>query len=144
MCTKEWLQTGSGTPPYKLGEATLTSEATSAQEARGDLLAEAEFFLKNNPNGVVFEVPDEGMEPFYSIHDYVGGVRVSAKGSINSRRPHLVTFATGEKKIRTIYAERGAYLLMQTNPIYRHDQVRVRQDTILSLHEIVWHRRKGT
>ncbi|RDI41111.1 helix-turn-helix domain-containing protein [Aquicella lusitana] len=70
LCTEDWLLTGKGQTPILLQDIS-----TLPNEMNEDIciLREIEAFKAINPNPVVVIINDDGMEPIYSIGDFVGG-----------------------------------------------------------------------
>ena len=84
-CTIEWLLQGRGSPPtiWKPNlsqKIDLTSKANLLAsiyiEQESNIIKEIEFFKSVNKNSIVILSNDDGMEPFYYIGDYVGGIPI--------------------------------------------------------------------
>ncbi len=70
LCSTDWLLTGEGQVPILLQDlSTLPNEMNENL----CILREIETFKALNPSPIVVIVNDNGMEPIYSIGDYVGG-----------------------------------------------------------------------
>lgn len=138
VCSKEWIREGKGSPPYKLNSDTSAAE-TQAEE-HGGILAEVNFFLKNNKNAVVFQIPDESMAPFYNAEDYIGGILIQDASSIKNDCFYLVTLKSGEKGVRNLFYDGHRYLVSKTNPLFQKGSLSLNEEEIETLHQIVWHR----
>ena len=70
LCTEDWLLTGKGQIPILLQDISALPN-----EMNEDLciLREIEAFKALNPDPIVVIINDDGMEPIYSIGDFVGG-----------------------------------------------------------------------
>lgn len=74
LCTEDWLLTGNGQIPI-----LLQNNLALPNEMDEDIciLREIEVFKALNPSPIVVIINDNGMEPIYSIGDFVGGNRKS-------------------------------------------------------------------
>lgn len=68
LCSEKWLLTGQGQIPILLQNLPPINDDFS-------ILTEIEIFKTLNPNSIVLIVTDNGMEPIFSIGDFVGGVK---------------------------------------------------------------------
>ena len=74
LCTEDWLLAGKGQAPILLQDIS-----TLPNEMNEDIciLREIEAFKAINPNPTVVMISDDGMEPIYTIGDFVGGNKKS-------------------------------------------------------------------
>lgn len=70
LCTEDWLLTGNGEAPILLQHVSRLPNEINEDIC---ILREIEAFKAINPNPIVIIISDDGMEPIYSIGDYVGG-----------------------------------------------------------------------
>jgi transcriptional regulator with XRE-family HTH domain len=70
LCTEDWLLTGNGQTPTLFEDISVLPNEMSEDIC---ILREIEAFKAINPDSVVVIVHDNGMEPIYSIGDFVGG-----------------------------------------------------------------------
>lgn len=79
-CSIGWLLEGVGATPFIL-HSTLSnkgdpaSNVAESEKSYAVLAPEMEFFCEQNPRAFCMQVVDDGMEPQYSVHDYVAGER---------------------------------------------------------------------
>ncbi len=78
-CSVEWLMKGTGVGPHFI-ETNLVKSNTKKKNNSlwGQHLAiqnEIKAFEENNLNAIVFMITDDGLEPFYSKGDIVGGIK---------------------------------------------------------------------
>lgn len=74
LCSEDWLLTGNGHPPVLMQNASLLPNEMSEDFC---ILREIEAFKAINPDPLVVIISDNGMEPLYSIGDFVGGNKKS-------------------------------------------------------------------
>lgn len=70
LCTEDWLLTGKGQTPILLQDISALPNEMNEDIC---ILREIEAFKAINPSPVVVIISDSGMEPLYSIGDFVGG-----------------------------------------------------------------------
>ena len=70
LCSEDWLLTGGGITPILLQNI---SELPNEMNEDICILREIEAFKAINPDPIVVIINDDGMEPIYSIGDFVGG-----------------------------------------------------------------------
>jgi transcriptional regulator with XRE-family HTH domain len=70
LCSESWLLTGDGQSPNLL-EASVALPKEVDENTR--ILRELEAFKAINPSPIVIIIIDDGMEPIYSIGDFVAG-----------------------------------------------------------------------
>ncbi|MFZ2314902.1 MAG: helix-turn-helix transcriptional regulator [Gammaproteobacteria bacterium] len=70
ICSEDWLRTGAGSNPIFIEDINILPN-----EMNEDLciLREIEAFKAINPNPIVIVISDNGMEPIYSLGDFVAG-----------------------------------------------------------------------
>lgn len=85
LCTVEWLIQGRGMPPRSfdmvnagMSEAVRTDPSLADLNLREEenIYRETQLFKEQNPNSIVLTITDDAMEPYFSVGDYIGGVRV--------------------------------------------------------------------
>jgi transcriptional regulator with XRE-family HTH domain len=74
LCSEAWLLTGVGSAPLLMQNFTALPNEISEDIC---ILREIEAFKAINPDPLVVIINDNGMEPIYSIGDYVGGNKKS-------------------------------------------------------------------
>lgn len=141
VCSKGWIREGIGSPPYKFNSNISSAEAQA--EEHGNILAEVNFFLKNNKNAVVFQIPDESMAPFYNAEDYIGAILIQNASTIKNDCFYLVTLKSGEKGVRNLFYDGNRYLVSKTNPLFQKGSLSLDKKEIETLHQIVWHRKSA-
>lgn len=143
LCSREWLQDGTGSPPHKLPSRLSSNAGNKSRIQGGDLFAEVEFFLQNNPGSLAFQIPDETMQPFYDPQDYVGGILVEDRREIRNNNPYILVLSSGDKRVQTLFYEVSSqqYILSSTNPLHQKNQTLLKDDQILEIYDIIWHRK---
>lgn len=69
-CTEQWLLTGCGIPPALKDD----NNDKKISGNKSSISNEIALFKRNNKQGIVYEVPDDSMSPFYRKGDVVGGI----------------------------------------------------------------------
>jgi transcriptional regulator with XRE-family HTH domain len=146
-CTIEWLLDGMGTPPYPTDklfigdevEALLAGAAGAANSIAEELLT----FRRCNKEAIDFTVQDEGMLPFYSIGDYVGGIQrygLDIQSVIG--RDCIMLLPKGKIMFRRLReGENGLYALACINPDANVDPFFMDSQEVISAAPVIWHRR---
>lgn len=81
QCPSEWILAGSGLAPREFNSLSkhnnsLTIEVPAhSWDEELAIFKEIQFFESLNPNAIVIAVSEDSMQPFYSIGEYVGGIR---------------------------------------------------------------------
>lgn len=70
LCTEDWLLTGQGQTPILLQDISALPNEMNEDIC---ILREIEAFKALNPDPIVVIINDSGMEPIYTIGDFVGG-----------------------------------------------------------------------
>ena len=78
ICSPEWLLFGIGAPPQSFNKLQAIQKTQDENEIivwddELSIQREIAFFSKVNKDPVIIIVTDDGMEPFYSYGEYVGG-----------------------------------------------------------------------
>lgn len=154
ICSVDWLMHGTGMPPrpYEMLSTgisekgkTDTSIATLNLREEEAIYQETQLFKDQNPNSIVISVVDDSLEPYYSIGDYIGGIKVYGE-EVNLFLGSPCIIELQEQDIVSRFIHAGAnpntYTLSCTNPkttasIPNYNNVR-----IVSAAPIVWHRKK--
>lgn len=90
VCSQEWLLYGIGLGPYTKESLYSNQPEKAANKSTPEdkaIIQEIQIFKELNQNAVTFMVADDGMEPVFSIGDYVGGKIID---------PHLATQVIGK------------------------------------------------
>jgi transcriptional regulator with XRE-family HTH domain len=79
-CSIGWLLEGVGAAPFILHSTLSNKENAASNVAESEksyavLAPEMELFCEKNPRAFCIQVVDDGMEPYYSVDDYVAGER---------------------------------------------------------------------
>ncbi|MEE9572748.1 MAG: helix-turn-helix transcriptional regulator [Candidatus Neomarinimicrobiota bacterium] len=90
QCTLEWLLYGVGPKPqlqdvqYGKGQVEGSSLILKEDAAKYEILVaqEIELFCQHHANSVIMTVSDDGMQPYYSQGDRIGGLYVTAAAEI--------------------------------------------------------------
>jgi hypothetical protein len=152
-CSREWLLYGKGIPPCKeedlrAGEViklpTELNELTTLLTPELKIMQEIGLFHKLHPSSVIVGVFDDGMEPYYSQGDYVGG-NVKRGPDIESLlgKRCIVELADNNKIIRQLKRgnKKDYYHLACLNPSTQVAEPILFNQSILSAAAIIWHRR---
>jgi len=75
LCSTGWLLYGKGEKPKILTSECHQNPELYANKEQPEIPDEIRFFLEKNPNGVYFEMENDGMEPLYSKGDFVAGIQ---------------------------------------------------------------------
>ena len=139
VCTTEWLLNGEGLAP-RLAPNAKRDLIWDEEET---ILKEVFFFEENNSDPVVLVVPDDAMEPVYSVGDYVAGNAVSLDllSDLNYKNC-IFKLNSGETVVRRLNRTKGGVhnlypLNMNTNlstAFFKDVQVE-------AVAQVVWHRK---
>ena len=146
-CTLKWLLKGEGTPPLKeeikTNELDESDAVLSALSPELKIMKEAFFFQQLYSNSIVSCVLDNGMEPFYAIGDYVGGLfSENLKEAIG--KDCIIITQKGEQLVRRLLkgSKMGRYTLVCMNPLTKASPPILFDYAIKTVAPIVWHRRR--
>lgn len=146
-CTVKWLLKGEGIPPLKeeikTGEFDESGTLLSVLSPELKIMKEASFFQQLYNNSIVCCVLDDGMEPFYSIGDYVGGLfSTNLKDSVG--KDCIIITQEGEQLVRRLFkgSKTGLYNLACMNPFTKKSSPVLFDHTIKTAAPIIWHRRR--
>ncbi len=147
VCSVEWLLEGKGLGPHFVSSKDNPAErkkSHSVWEHQIALQKEIAFFEENNPNAVVLMIVDNGLEPYYSIGEYVGGIKRFAK-EINSLENCFCIVETTENDIfiRKLIIEKkpNQFSIICINP-NTSAQEPIKNDIKLNwAAPIIWHRK---
>ena len=146
-CTIKWLLKGEGLPPLKeeikANELDESDSILSALSPELKVMKEASFFQQLYSNSIVSCVLDDGMEPFYSIGDYVGGSFSENIKDVIGKDCIIIT-QEGEQLVRRLLkgSKTGYYTLVCMNPLTKESPPILFDHTIKTVAPIVWHRRR--
>lgn len=103
QCSPEWLLHGMGQAPYYTDLQEAEKQQTDDHE---HIQQEISLFRELSPGAVTLLIDDDGMEPFYSLGDIVGGVRLEPDSHEAATNHHcIVELKTGEVICR--YVKQG-------------------------------------
>lgn len=146
-CTARWLLTGNDNPPIKdkikTNEMGEDEALLSTLSPEIKVMKEAAFFRKLYVDSIVSCMLDDGMEPFYSIGDYIGGCFAkNIKDTIG--KDCIITTQDGEELIRRLLkgSKPGVYTLMCLNPFTKVNPPILFDRTIKAVAPVIWHRRR--
>lgn len=154
LCSIDWLMRGTGEAPrlFSMIESLPLSyqpkqfSFTQLKQEEDELIyKEMQFFKSNVPNSLVITVFEDAMEPFYSVGDCIGGVKVFQENIENYLGQHCIV----ELENNLIMArhllpgsQRGRYTLVSTNSKTTATGKNQFDVCLLSVAPIIWHRRK--
>jgi transcriptional regulator with XRE-family HTH domain len=149
ICSSEWLLFGIGTPPQTFSEL---QQAHKLQD-KGEIITwddeisiqkEIVFFSNVNKDVAIVIVTDDGMEPFYSPGDYVGGKK-RFSGHINST---IGMNCIVQLKDQSIYIRKinkcqkiGLFNLFCNNPKTQVPEPVIFGVDLIFAAPIIWHRK---
>ncbi len=146
-CTIKWLLTGEGNPPFKdelqPNELEKNDTLLSSLSPELKVMKEAAFFRELYIDSIVSCMLDNGMEPFYSIGDYVGGCFVkNIRDAVG--KDCIITTQDGEELVRRVIkgSKTGHYTLICLNPFTKVSPPLLFDCTIKAVAPIIWHRRR--
>lgn len=154
ICSIEWLLEGTGMPPrpYEMISSGVR-EALEEDAALAELnlheeeaiYQETQLFKQNNPNAIIISVVDDSMEPYFSIGDYIGGIRLQEE-KIKQFIGNTCIVELEDHSIipRFLYAglREDLYTLSCTNPKTTAPTINYYNVKIINAAPILWHRRK--
>lgn len=154
ICSVEWLLSGNGMPPrpYEMLNTGLeeaashdTNLATQNLQEEEAIYQETQVFKRHNQNAIVISVIDDAMDPYISVGDYVGGIRIRGD-EINAFLENLCIVELEDHNIIARFLHAGAnpgtYTLSCTNPKTTVSMPNYHNVRIISAAPVVWHRRK--
>ncbi len=150
-CTIEWLLHGVGSPP-EIPYIDYPSSISTQQEwlVKDDaqialIMQELKLFQEHYPHAIDFIVADDGMEPCFTINEYIAGNRRFQKDieTIVSR-DCIVQTAEGEKLLRQVKAGSipGHYNLICTNINTTVAKPILYDVELISAAPVIWTRKK--
>ena len=74
-CSPQWLIFGQGAEPRPLNEIEDKCFLDEINQ-HAEVIYEADYFKKNNPNAIVCMITDTSMLPEYKASDYIGGIKM--------------------------------------------------------------------
>jgi transcriptional regulator with XRE-family HTH domain len=148
-CTTDWLLYGVGSGPQPANISLSISEKTTpsnnAPFEDKAVIQELLAFRNLHPNAIDFLVSDDGMEPHYSVGDYIAGIRRS-KDRIEESLEADCIVQTTDNVIRFRRLKRGSrpglYNLVCINPNTTVFETTLYNQELLSTAPVIWHRRK--
>jgi len=106
-------------------------------------MKEAAFFRKLYNDSIVSCVIGDGMESYYSVGDYVGGIiSKNIKDAVNKNC--IITTQEEEQLIRKLIkgSKSGLYTLVCVNPFTKETPPILFDQSIKTAAPIIWHRRR--
>lgn len=146
-CTLEWLLKGEGRSPFKeevkIDEKDESNAILSELSPELKIIKETSFFQKLHENSVVSCVLDNGMEPFYALGDYVGGIFLKDLKDAVGKDCIIIT-QNGEQVVRKLLKgnKTGAYTLACLNPFTKISPPVLFNHLVETAAPIIWHRRR--
>lgn len=149
LCSAEWLLYGIGTPPKTFSELQQIRTAQKkieivTWEDQISIQKEISFFSSVNSDAIVVVVNDNGMEPFYTLGDYVGGKKRFSKHIHSAVGMHCIVQLEDESiYIRQVKncSRIGAYNLFCINPNSNVLEPVLFEVKIIFAAPIIWHRK---
>ncbi len=154
ICTIDWLIHGTGMPPrpYEMLHAGIREElqgnvsiSDSNIKEEEIIYHEIQLFRQQNANAIVLTVSDDGMAPYYSIGDYIGGIQVS-NNDVNTYINTVCILELENNLILPRKLQQGKYpntfTASCTNPNSSCTPLNLYNVKVLSAAPIIWHRRK--
>lgn len=154
-CTTDWLLNGKSEPPKLIDmEQIQTLENNDIKLLNSDfiqwndgtaILREIESFRAFNPNSSVIIVMDDGMLPFYSIGDYVGGKRKLGNKIDEYIGTHcIIETKDGLTMVRKLGAGKfnNTYTLSCIHPMTTISSPTLYDVELASVAPVIWHRKK--
>ncbi len=153
LCSVEWLMEGTGVGPQFMApsieaDAESTQKITNGTLLWGPYLAiqnEILCFEKNNPDAIVMMVSDNGLTPFYSPGEYVGGIKKYQKNIAALIGSYcIVETSTQEILVRKLCLGKKA----DTFTLVCENQTSIEQPSLTNVKlnwaaPIIWHRKPG-
>ena len=157
MCTVEWLMHGKGMPPRPfdvlnagVGDSVRTDPVLAELNIREEenIYRETQLFKELNLNSIVLTINDDAMEPYFSVGDYIGGVRLFN----DEIERYLGTVCIIEFENNLILprhlqkgSREGSYTASCTNPkTTAPPPLNLYDVKVISAAPILWHRKKIT
>lgn len=154
LCSAEWLLEGKGIPPRSyetlnagLSDVAQLNSALTQHNIEEEQLIyqEIQLFKQHNPHAIVMNVTDDAMEPYYSVGDYIGGLRV-CNNDISRYTNSLCIIELENNLIIPRFLQKnhseGRYNISTTNPKTSASPLNYYNMKIVALAPVVWHRRK--
>lgn len=157
LCTVDWLLSGKGMPPRSFDIITAGMTDTVLQDnvlndmnlrEEENIYRESQLFKEQNPNSIVLTITDDSMEPYFSVGDYIGGIRLYnddidryvGANCIIEFENNLILARLLQKGSRE-----GTYTASCTNPkTSAPPPLNLYDVKVISAAPILWHRRKIT
>jgi len=104
-CNTGWLLYGKGRKPEILHTGSHQNLALYEDKEPQKLPSEVRVFMEEHPDGIYLKIEDDGMEPLFSINDYVAGMQYFGEDI-----PHLmgkyciIETKAGDKYVRLLQA----------------------------------------
>jgi len=148
FCTPDWLLYGIGTPPQptnlQFPQIQEKSASYTAMPEDKIIIQELLTFRDLNQNVIDIIVSDDGMEPNYSLGDYVGGKRRTGE-EISKLYGFdcIIETASNEIFLRRIKpgSRAGLYTLICINTDTTVATPTIYDQELLSAAPVIWHRR---
>jgi transcriptional regulator with XRE-family HTH domain len=144
-CTVEWLLDGQGEYPFLCFQSKNLNfvEEKDLSDFVISHLKEVEYFKKLNPFGIVTQVTDHVMRPFYEKGDYVGGIFTEGDFSRFHQEHCIIQKKTEESFVRKVACLENKLILYGTNNIDRskHAFQEMAIHDIKKIVKIIWVRK---
>ncbi len=137
-CSPQWLIFGQGSEPKPLREVddkVLVDEINH----QSNVIYEADYFKKNNPNSIICMITDKSMVPEFKAGDYVGGINIDFVNTPNQLIGSSCIVSLGDSIIlvrKLILAKNEYIVLCPLNTQYEADIVRKKD--IIAIANIIW------
>lgn len=147
VCSYEWILTGVGNGPMLVGPMIQENQLQIPSVDWGfaeSILKEIAFFKSVNQQAVVTAVTDDGMHPFFSIGDYVGGRKTVLNDYANFVGKNcIVETSEGLALVRRLlrYESSSSNVIICLNQDTRVKDYVLCNLQIASVAEVVWHRK---
>ena len=154
LCSVDWLMKGVGMPPrpYEMINAGLNESLQKDNNVAENNLQEEEAiyqeiqnFKSHNANAFVISITDDAMEPYFTIGDYIGGVRIE-RDQMTAYLGNACIIELPDHTMVPRYLHAGTrdhcFNLSCTNPKTKALNANHYNVEALMVAPIVWHRRK--
>ncbi len=150
-CTVQWLFTGLGFGPRLkeiISDAPYQKFVKNAEVIDWDLekaiQIEIETFCQLNPQATVLRLADDAMAPFYSLGNYIGGIKIPREQFENYLGYDCIVETDKGTFFRRLVKRNADYALICLNVKTTMTEPVILPTQIASVAPIVWHRSKLT
>ncbi len=148
ICSYEWLMYGLGHGPRLIEkfDTLLESDApVSSTDEERNIIEELQLFRNHHHNTIDLIINDDGMYPYYSIGDYIAGIKCQKQQfskliDLNC----IVQLEDGQLLFRKIKqgAQQNTYTLTCINPNTTVQEQILYNIELVGAAPIIWHRKK--